>query len=362
MEILGPNFLPIVLNIAILLTALSVLLLIGVTLLHWLTDVREEERESFDSAIKPMILSYLNGEMAGDQLIRTMRQDPSEAIHLLMHQSIELAPTERHRLQPLFAALINVEEEITALHSGNVKRRILAAECLGYIKSEAASEALLEVLDDEVPAIRLSAARSLAAHGVTEAIEPILQALDLPSELNELREVEAIFDFGPSAVPELISVLSNSGGKYSDNAVIVAARVLGLLKAGGAVSPLIDLLKSPSVSVRINSAHALGEIGDSDAVTALVALADDPAWEVRNKAMKSIGELQAVGEIPVLSNALSDTSWWVRFSAAQALHSLGQAGIAKLQEVMGASDESEDAHEICRDVLEEHNILDTKKV
>ena len=360
MEILGPNFLPIVLGIALLLTALSIILLLVTTVIHWLTDKRQEHLESFDNEIKPMVVSYLEGNETEKSVVKTMRKDPTESLNVLMHQSVDLAPTERYRLQPLFAAIINVDDEISALQSSNVRRRLLATECLGYVKNEATSEALLNVLEDEVPAVRLSAARSLAAHGMVEAIEPILRALDLPSELNELREVEAIFDFGPSAAPVLLTVLDNPEGEHSNNVIIVAARVLGMLKATGAVQPLIKLLKSPSVSVRINSAHALGEIGNPEAIAPLVELANDPEWEVRNKVVKAIGQLHADEEIPTLSNALEDPSWWVRFSAAQALHSLGQSGILKLQEIMGSTTDN-DARETCRDVLEEHNILDTKK-
>jgi len=360
MEILGPNFIPLVFKVSLYITAISLMMLIVVTGVHWRADQRQSEILAFDQAFKPALESYLDGETSEIDVIETARGDPEEALNVLMHLSIDLPPASRPRLQPLFGDLIKVDEEIEALQSMNVRRRLLASERLGYLKNENATHALVDILDDEIPAIRLSAARSLAAQGRIESIEPILRALDLPSELNELREVEAIFDFGPCAVPALIDVLESPPGKYSSNAIIVVARVLGMLKSQQATPLIIQLLSNKDVSVRINAAHALGDLGDPGAVSDLAALVNDPSWEVRSKAMKSLGKLHAEQEMATLSRSLTDQSWWVRFSGAQALYSLGEAGVKELQLVMVKSDDI-NAQEMCREVLEEHNILDTKK-
>ncbi|PQJ29917.1 hypothetical protein BSZ32_16465 [Rubritalea profundi] len=360
MEILGPNFIPIVLNIALALSVLSLVLLLYITVEHWMIDRRQQHNSTFGKAIIPLIWRFLRGEATEETAIKAMQEDPTEALSLLIHLAHELESSSRPRLQPLFTGLIFIDEEIDALKSNQLKRRLLATERLGFLNNEASTAALLDALEDKIPAIRLCAARSLAIQGKTEAIKPILQALDLPNELDNRREAEAISDYGPSAVPTLLTMLESPIGKYSANAIIVAARVLGMLRTSEAVQPLIRLLKNPQESVRLCAARALGEIGDPAAISPVAALANDPAWRVRKKAMKAIGKLHADRQIPMLSNALSDSSWWVRFSAAQALHSLGQVGITELQKVMkNTSDEH--AREICCEVLEEHMILDTKK-
>jgi HEAT repeat protein len=362
MEILAYSFYPFALNLALALSAICFVLLFAITCARWQIYRRQKHTSTFDQAIGPIVKSYLEGHTTVETVIEAMQKEPSEALSLLMKHSLKMEPTMRSRLQPLFAGLLLVDAEIAALESHNVKRRLLASERLGHLnESETSTKALLNALDDEIPAIRLSAARSLAAHGKTEAIESILLALDLPGELAELRVVEAIFDYGSSAVPTLVTVLENTKGTYSDNSIIVAIHVLGMLHTTEALQPLITQLNNPEFRVRLNAARALGEIGDPEAISPLVALGDDSAWEVRSKVVKSIGELHADRQIPMLSNALSDTSWSVRSSAAQALHSLGQPGITELQDVMKNTKDS-NTREMCSQVLEEHNVLDTKKV
>ncbi len=360
MEILGPNFLPIVLNIGLLLFALSIVLLMYITIERWMIDRRQKHNSTFGKVITPIIWRYLRGNATEETAIKAMHEDPAQALSVLIHLYLELEPSMRPRLQPLFTGLILIDDEIDALKSNNVKRRLLAAERLGFLDNEASTAALLNTLEDEMPAIRLCAARSLAIQGKTEAIKPILQALDLPSELDNRREAEAISDYGHSAVPTLLSMLDSPNGNNSNNTIIVAARVLGMLRTAEAVQPLIRLLKNPEESVRLCAARALGEIGDSAAISPVAAMANDSAWRVRKEAMKAIGELHADRQIPILSHALSDSSWWVRFSAAQGLHSLGKLGVTELQQVI-KNTVDEHAREICSEVLEEHMILDTKK-
>lgn len=360
MEILGPNFIPIVLNIGLLLFALSIVLLLYITFERWIIGRRQKHNSTLSKVIIPLTWRYLRGNATKENAIKAMQQDPTESLSLLIHLNHELEPSMRPRLQPLFAGLILSDDEIDALNSNNIKRRLLAAERLGFLDSKASTAALLNALKDEAPAIRLCAARSLAIQGKTEAIKPILQALDLPGVLDNCREAEAISDYGHSAVPTLLSMLDSPNGKHSNNTIIVATRVLGIFRTQEAVPPLIKLLKKNEESVRLCAAHALGEIGDPAAISPVADLANDSAWPVRKEAMKAIGKMHADRQIPMLSHALSDSAWWVRFSAAQALYSLGKLGITELHTVM-KNTVDEHAREICREVLEEHIILDTKK-
>lgn len=359
MEILEPHFTYILLSIALVLSALSLIILVVITVERWLADGHQQRQAAFEKRVVPVIRRYLEGLITERAALEIMHEDRDEALSLLIHFAHALEPDKRHLLEPLFAGLIVIEEEMNALHHKNVKRRLLAVERLGFLPGDASTSALLEELDDEVPVIRLCAARALALQGRIEALNPILRALDLPSELDNRREVEAITDYGDSAVPTLLSILEHPK-KRSSNVIIVVVRVLGMLKAKEAVQPLVKLLKHPMDAVRLCAARSLGEIGDPSATLAVAALADDPAWRVRKKAVKAIGKLQGGDQIPRLNQALSDSSWWVRFVAAQALHSLGQPGIVELEKVQKSSSDK-NAREICTEVLEEHRLLDTMK-
>ena len=197
MEILAPNFIPIVLNIALALSAISLVLLLYITVERWMIDRRQQHNSTFGKAIIPLIWRFLRGDATEETTIKTMQQDPAEALSLLIHLANEIEPDTRPRLQPLFTGLIFIDDEIDALKSNHVKRRLLAVERLGFLNNEASTAALLNALEDKIPAIRLCAARSLAILGKTEAIKPILQALDLPNELDHRREAEAISDTVP---------------------------------------------------------------------------------------------------------------------------------------------------------------------
>ena len=358
MEILNQNLSSLVLDIGLVLSGMIIVLLMIITVVHAKTDRHQKIATAFDNANKPLLLSYLEGDTPRMTVIRSMEKEPSEAMRMLMDYSLKLQPTAQSRLLPLFAGLISVEREISELDNPHSKRRLQAAERLGYLKNETSAETLLYALKDEVLAVRYCAARSLAAHGKTAYIEPTLLAFDTEHEINWLRLVEIICSYGRPAVPKLLEMLGKPDGIYPNNILNVAIRALGTFKAPQAVQPLIHLLDHSDFSIRLNAARALGDIGDPEAIMPIANLSHDADWAVRNKAVEAIGKLHAKTQIPVLAEALTDSSWWVRFSAAQALHSLGRPGIEKLEEIMKNTRDLY-AHDMCCQVLGEHDVLDT---
>lgn len=357
MEILNYNLLPLALNIGLVLSGMIVLLLLIITAVHWQADRQHQHTIAFDRINKPLLMSYMECNTPETVVIKSMEEKPLEAMRLLMEFSNQLKPIEQSRLLPLFTGLIAFDVETSALYSPSTKRRLQAAERLGYLKNETSADALLHALEDKVMAVRYCAARSLAAHGQPKYIEPTLLAFDTEHEINWLRLVEITCDYGSSAVPTLLSVLKNSQGKYPNNIINVAIRVLGVLKEPQAVHELIHLLDHTDFSIRLNAARALGEIGDPAAISPVAELSHDPDWAVRNKAIEAIGKLHGKMHIPILTEALSDSSWWVRFSAAQALHSLGPLGIQKLKEIMKSTHDAY-AHDMCCQVIGEHDLLE----
>ena len=360
MEILSPNFTPILLNVALFLSAMSGVVLVVITVVHWRSVRQNKHTTAFRKAAEPLITGYLEGHTTEERVIETMQQDLAEAISLLMTYSLKLEPAMRSRLQPLFCNLLSIDTEVSALKSKNIKRRLQATERLAYFNNGVSEKALLDTLKDDVLAVRFSAAHSLASHGETKTIEPILLSFNNQKEIHWQRLVEVFLDYGPSAAPTVLAILANSNRKYTTDITSVMIRVLGTFLTPEAVQPLINLLDNPDPNIRLNAAHALGEIGDPVANAAVAELSNDPSWRVRNEAVEAMSGLHADKQIPMLSNALTDSSWRVRLSSAQALHSLGQPGITKLEEVMKNTTDR-DAREICRQVLEEHEVLDTKK-
>lgn len=359
MEILNYNLSSLALNIGLVISGMSAVLLMITTAVHWHKDRRKTQTMAFDKINEPLVMSYLDGKTPQIQVIKSMENDPMEAMQLLMDIHKKLPPTEQSRLLHLFAALPHVDNEISALDSPFTKRRLQAAERLGYLRNEGSAQALLHALEDDVLAVRFCAARSLAAHGNTDFIEPTLLAFETEPDIDRLRLVEIVLDYGTPAIPKLLAIIDSAKGKYSNNIMNVAIRALGTFKEPRSVNPLIRLLDHSEFSIRLNAARALGNIGDPAAISPVAELSRDPDWSVRNKAIQAMGKLHAESQIPVLVEALADPSWWVRYSAAQSLYSLGQPGIDKLNEIMNHTQDLS-AHDMCCQVIGEHDLHDIK--
>ena len=360
MEILGPQFLEIAWRVALVLTAMSAITLLAILLVRLKSQSAIHHTDRYRRKVEPVVTAFLAGRGSESDTIAALQTDSAQALPLLMEISGRLDASGRAKLRPLFASLPPALRDTAALRSRKWEVRLQAAERLGYFGDPESTRALLDALGDDILDVRFAAARSLAMLGDPDHIRPILLAFDVPGEMNQRRVAEVIYDIGPHAAAPLLAVVENRSGDYSDSVVVVAIRVLGMLRATEAVTPLTALLKSPEYRVRLNAARALGQIGGRAPLAELAALCDDPAWEVRNMAVQALGKLQGAQQIPMLAKALGDSAWWVRYSAAQALCALGEPGIDALRKAMTTSSDRF-ASEMSRQVLQEQRIVETKE-
>lgn len=355
MEILGPQILRIALHVALVLAAMSALVLAVIIAVRIRAQVTARRAAALRREAEPLVTAYLAGREKADAVVAVLQKNPEESLALLAEVSDRLEPGQRTPLLSLFVSLPLREKEAAGLRSRHWERRLQAAGRLGYLGDGVSVPALLDALQDPVLAVRLAAARSLAALGEARTIPQIVLAFDLPGEMNQRRVAEILHEFGTSAAEPLLAVLRNADRTYTDNAVGVAARVLGLLRAPEAVEPLGALLGHSDFRVRLNAVRSLGQIGDHATTDAVARLAPDPAWEVRNAVMQALGRLKAERHLAKLTEALRDESWWVRFSAAQALWELGSPGRDALAAAV-AGNADRYARDMSRQVLEEHGV------
>ncbi len=360
MEILGPQFLEIAWHVALVLTAMSALTLLAILLVRLKSQSAIHRSARFRRKVEPLVTACITGRGSEEDTVAALLTDPEEALALLMEIAGRLEPATRPRLHPLFASLPLAPREIAALKSRKWEVRLRAAERLGYMGDPQAPRALTTALGDEILAVRFAAARSLAMLGDPVHVRPIMEAFDVPGEMNQRRVAEILHDFGPRATAPLLAVVENKDGIFSDSVVDVAVRVLGMLRATEAVAPLTVLLKSPEYRVRLNAVRSLGQIGDRSTLADTAALCDDPSWEVRNMAVQALGKLRGEPQIPALVKALADSAWWVRYSAGQALCALGAPGIDALRNIMTTSPDRF-AGEMSRQILQEQRIAETKE-
>ena len=354
MEILGTNLLTAAAATSFVLTALSVLLLLIILGIHQFENRRIRRGAEFRERADPLVKAFLAGTASETETVAELRKDPEATLNLLMELSPDLETATRSRLRPLIVAFPFVQRELAALKSWRWEARIRGAARLGYLGDTSVLQSLMVALQDDVLAVRFAAARSIVALGCSDAVAPILSALNMPGAVIHRRASEVLAGLGPLATDPILSLLKKPAGRESDLAV--AARVAEMLQLTPAVPDLQTLLRHASVEVRITSLRALAAIGDAAAILPISQLVHDPAWEVRNTAMQALGRMCALKQIPLLLQGLSDPSWWVRFSSAKALLSTGQPGVDAL---MDATEHHADKYgrDMSRQILQERGLL-----
>lgn len=206
--------------------------------------------------------------------------------------------------------------------------------------------ALTRALEDTAPAVRVEAARALAAAGPETSGAPATEArlialLDDPrSEVRwaAANALDARGVHGASDVPWLARAL-----RHSDPYVRgFAAWTLGVAgpAAGEAAPALQGALRDPEPGVRALAVRALGNIGRSDA-SVVAALADVVAHgtgEGRWRALRALAKLgpAAAPAVGVMVRALADPDEKVRRESALALDRVGPPASAAVPALVAA--------------------------
>jgi HEAT repeat protein len=200
--------------------------------------------------------------------------------------------------------------------------RLDAARFFAAVATPADAPAILGLLADEHPAVRL-------------ATVPAVARLEDPALL------EAELDRLPTLTPTVVGYHAGLLRRARDALIPLLLARLRADQPGlahyaefaarlgePALRPALTALAGHGeVEVRIQVARALGGYPHGESQAALVALATDPAWQVRAQAMRSLGRLADRASLTLLGAAVEDPEWWVRLRAALALTRLGPAGL-----------------------------------
>lgn len=300
-------------------------------------EVRDRWRRARRRAIEPHVLAYAHGE--SESLIpalggRLRRRDRGVVEETLLDFVQRVRGIERDRLGRALDELGYVSSWIEGLSSPRWWRRAECAEKLGLAVARKASDRLVGRLQDEVPEVRLRAAKALGAVGGKAAVAPLVAALDDASRWSTIRVGDILSGVGADVPKELAAAFP----KLSPQARLAALDIVGRIRSLDSVPWLTARLSDDDADVRARAAHALGEIGDLAAGPALVKGLGDPAWPVRAMAAKACGKLRQEGAVPALCDALRDKEWWVRANAAEALRLLGGRGLDALERMLDDTD------------------------
>jgi len=173
--------------------------------------------------------------------------------------------------------------------------RLRAATLLADAAPVAGPDPLLGAIGDENWRVRRAAVRGLTSRNTADVIAAVLQAL---------RDDHRNF-----------SVLSSA---------------IELLAAGDVdvVEPLLELLRSDDLDLRLQAALVLGERADPRATTALIDALSDPDENMRFHAIEALGKLKATAAVDRLTAIAESGDFFLGFPALEALAQIGDSSVA----------------------------------
>jgi HEAT repeat protein len=342
---------------AVIILTLAVIVLSAFAVFsRYLSDLREERIQLVRRRMQRRLGDFMAGSTDVQAVVREMSEDHDVALSLLIDTASRLSRAERMQLRVLFDHFQFVQKEMAALQGRRWAQRMRAATRLGYMNHENAIPALMRALNDEYLDVRLAAAHALAQLGAIQTVRSILRSLALPSAWPLQRSAEILYEMGAEVIDPLLNFLGDKNPLSHDPSVVVAVRVLGMLRARRAAPRVKEFLRSEDPELRLSSAKALGQMGDSQVAAALCTSLEDPVWEVRSAAAQALGLLGGPTAVSALGKVLPDSAWWVRFNAAESLYRQGPEGQTVLKTTMTNHPDGF-ARDISRQILEEHSVI-----
>lgn len=201
---------------------------------------------------------------------------------------------------------------------------------------------LLEGLEDPLETVAAAACDALRKVGGRSAMAPLYRSCGREGPVGE---------HAAEALAEVAARLAESrqGGGHDELLLLIGGawpqsgalarnlcRVVGRLGLLEFVPPLVSMLGSSDLGVRVAAALALGSVpGDHEGIAALCfALADEDP-QVRAAACRSLGQLAATHSVHPLLAATSDPVPLVRAAAVQALVAIGNPiSLARMREII----------------------------
>ena len=199
---------------------------------------------------------------------------------------------------------------------------------------------LLELLRDEGPEMRRTAAESLGKIGDPRAADSILPLIHDPAAIVREASVLAMGRVKPTATDGVVGLLTQALEDSVESVRQAAVVAIGDIEPGSRLlQPVVGLLRSSDVTIRRTAVRALLQVDSSQSVPALVAAGRDSDAEVRQGIVAAVGEWGGAAVSPWLRERLAqDPSPGVRAEAAYRLGMLSDLDTRAALETAVAKD------------------------
>lgn len=214
--------------------------------------------------------------------------------------------------------------------------RLRALDLLMNQRAPLPLEPLLAALQNPSENVRGHLVDALGRLGEQAPLEPLLVALQDPSPYVRYQALVALGNLGARApVPLLLTALDDPSTHQAAGIALARLKILAPLE------PIVEELHDPEPRVRQTAIQILGELGASAPWDALVSALSDHDPLVRMRAAQALDQYEKQGGTGGPVDALWNSAWSIRSAAAKTLGARGAAvdpAIARrLLEVLGES-------------------------
>jgi HEAT repeat protein len=205
---------------------------------------------------------------------------------------------------------------------------------------ERAVSLLLEMLRDEGPEMRRTAAECLGKIGDPRATDSILPLIHDPTAVVREASVLAMGRLKPTATDGVVALLTQALEDPVESVRQAAVVAIGEIEPGSRLlGPVLGLLRSSDVTIRRAAVRALLQVDSSQSVSALVEAGRDSDAEVRQGIVAAVGEWGGAAVSPWLRERLAqDPSPGVRAEAAYRLGMLSDPDTRAVLNTTGVKD------------------------
>ncbi|MDH3376365.1 MAG: HEAT repeat domain-containing protein [Gammaproteobacteria bacterium] len=332
------NFLQLLWVVSVALAAVSIVIMLALTVRR-VTLMRQRRHDTkIRAELTPLILRYLDGDVALDVLREYTRGQGSELMGELVADLLySVRGGDRENLIELLRRLGIIELHLSALQHRTATKRAAAIFGLSLVDDPPVLDRIRDLLGDPDPDVRLLAAQALSKHRAIGPVRVLVDKLQIGTVENS-RVLRTIFrNLTRKHTDELVELL--------DDDVPAAAKILAIDALGrsgnfAVIDAISAMIAHDSEDVRVMTLRALAELEHPKALPTVMRGLDDEHAAVRATAATCAGRIGLTDTIPLLLKRLDDNSWWVRLRSAEALYKLGETGIKRLRDSASMSSEA----------------------